>query len=72
MTENTYIPNKTLSSLSSLGDPYVSDPYYVLYRIDLTTGQPTESDRVQSKKAKLWRASHRLAGRKVLHKRLWV
>lgn len=71
MTENTYIPNKTMSGLASLGNPHVSDPYYDLYAIDLTTGLPCKSDRAQHKQTMLWRASHRLAGRKVLHKRLW-
>lgn len=68
MGENTYIPNVILSSLQ---DPSPNDPYHILYAIDLYTGVASKSDRVQNKSTQLWKSSHKLSGRRVLHKRLW-
>lgn len=63
LTENTYIPTQLLADLT--------DPYTALYVVDLKTGLPSKSDRAQKKNTDMWRTSHRLTGRKVLHKRVW-
>lgn len=67
MNEDTYVPN---SLLHAFDHPPEHDPYTVYYETDVETGLPWTSMRQSNKKLKLWGATHKLRGRKVLHKRL--
>lgn len=67
MIADTYIPN---SLLKAFDHPPEHDPYTVYYQSDIQTGLPWTSMRESNKKMRLWEASHKLKGQKVLHKRL--